>query len=92
MGKRIGMWIISMLGTYGGNIVARVMVALGLGYVTYNFSVQPLRQLMIDQLSSMPAQAIQIVGFLGIDKAITIVLSAVVAKYAVSGVKRLVKA
>lgn len=91
MGKRFAMWIGSMLTTYGGEIVARVLMALGFGFVTYKFSVGPLRQLLIDQLSTLPSQAIQIMGFLGVDKAMTMVLSAVVAKYSVSGVKKLVK-
>lgn len=80
-------WLMSALETTIGSIVISGLLSLGIGFTTYKFTVAPLKAFIIAQAGGMGAQAVAILGFLGFDVAITIILSAIAARYAVSGAK-----
>jgi len=80
-------WLISALETKAGTLVLQVLVSLGLSFTTYKFSVAPLRDFIAQQVGGMSAQFVNILGFLGVDQAITMILSAIAARYAVQGAK-----
>lgn len=80
--------LIGILVTVVGPIVTRVLIALGISFVTYTGS-----QLAIDQLFTLiqnaiagaPAEAVGLLGFLWVDKAISVLFSAFGASLAVQG-------
>lgn len=80
-------WLLGALETTIGSIVISALLSLGLGYTTYKFTVAPLRDFIAAQASGVSGMAVQILGFLGLDVAITMILSAIAASYAVRGAK-----
>lgn len=72
--SRIGGWIIAAL------------VWLGLSVTTYKFGVTQFESLISSQLGSA-GFLVNWMGFFGVDKAVTIVLSAIAAKYATGAAK-----
>lgn len=74
MQSRIGGWIVAAL------------VWLGISITTYKFGVEGFRSLIATQLGSA-GFLVNWMGFLGVDQAITITLSAIAAKYATEGAK-----
>ena len=69
-----------------GVFIASALVWLGLSYTSYTFGVAPFRTLIFNEFSQA-GFLINWMGFFGVDKAVTIILSAVTAKYAVAGAK-----
>lgn len=84
-------WIGSMLERYAGAILIQALVSIGLTFVTYKFSVAPIRQWLVSHLAGMPQMAIEVLGFLGVDKCVTLIISAYAARMAVAGASRLVR-
>lgn len=86
----IGVFIAAIL----SGVIARVLLTLGLGIATY-YGVQTL----IDKLNNYVAGAfgnvgsdvVQIVGLLGLDEAMTVMLSAYVAVLTINGIQNGVK-
>ncbi|HEY8606097.1 MAG TPA: DUF2523 domain-containing protein [Noviherbaspirillum sp.] len=78
-------WIAALLGGLAagaGSIVGRVLLALGIGYLTFS-GVGNLGEWVLDQmkgaLSGLPADALGFLAFLWVDKGITMIFSAWVA-------------
>ena len=71
---------------FAGPLIAQVLVFFGLSLTTYHFAVAPFRSLLANQLGSA-GFLVNWIGFFGVDKAITIVLSAIAAKFAIGGAK-----
>ncbi|WP_440996598.1 DUF2523 domain-containing protein [Arhodomonas sp. SL1] len=72
-----------------GSLVARVLTALGLGLVTYvgaSAAVEQLKGQISGAFGNLGANTVAIVGRLGVDEAMTIILSAWVATLAVQGI------
>jgi hypothetical protein len=84
-------WLVDALATAAGSIAISAMLSIGLTYVTYKFTVDPLRNFLVSQLNAAPAEFVQVLGYLGVDQALTMVLSAAASTYLVGGIKRLVK-
>ncbi|MHA6203501.1 DUF2523 family protein [Dyella soli] len=80
-------WLLGVLESRIGSIVISALLALGLSWTTYTFSVAPLRAYILSQTAGIPAMGIGVLGFLGVDRAITMILSAVASKAAVNGAK-----
>lgn len=80
-------WLLGALESAAGSIVISALVSMGLGFTTYTFTVEPLKAFILQQSSGLGATAVNILGFLGLDQAITIILSAIAARYAVSGAR-----
>jgi len=75
-------------------LVARVLFALGLGVVTYigvSNATSELSAKIITEFGGLPADTLTMVALLGIDKAITIILSAYVIAWTLRGMKEGVK-
>lgn len=80
-------WILGLLESRIGSIVISALLALGLSFTTYKFSVAPLLSWVQGAVGGIPGTGIAVLGFLGVDKAITMILSAVSSKYAVQGAR-----
>lgn len=80
-------WLVGVLESRAGSIVISALLSLGLSFTTYTFSVAPLRTLIANDVGSLSAMAANVLGFLWVDRAITMLLSAVAAKYATQGAK-----
>ena len=76
-------WLLEALETSLGSIVISALLTLGVSTVTYTFTVAPFRTMIADYLGGLSGTAINILGFLGVDQAITMILSALAAKFAV---------
>lgn len=67
------------LATVAGSIVGRVLLALGMGFVTYtgfDAAVTYLLNQIKGDLSAMPGDVLSLLGFLWVDRAIALVFSA----------------
>lgn len=84
-------WLLGALESSIGSIIISALVTLGFSFTTYKFAVQPFRAMVQGYLSSGGSQLTAIIGFLGIDQCVTMVLSAIAARYAVSSVSSLVR-
>lgn len=63
-----------------GSMAGRVLIALGFGFVTYkgiDLGIGALKDFAISGVRGMPAEALGLVGYLWLDKALTVVFSAV---------------
>lgn len=63
------------------SLVGRVVLSLGIGFVTYkgiDTALTSLRQSVIDGFRGMPSDVLNLMGYLWLDKGITIIFSAVV--------------
>jgi len=81
------MWVIFISGLVGalaaamGSFVGRAILALGVGTITYtgiSVAINSIKTNVMSSVSSLPADALGLVGYLWMDKALTIVFSAVV--------------
>lgn len=71
--------LLGALATAMGSLAGRVLLALGFGFVTYkgvDFGIASLKQFVISGVQGMPAEALGLVGYLWLDKALTMVFSA----------------
>jgi mannose/fructose/N-acetylgalactosamine-specific phosphotransferase system component IID len=75
-----------MLLTYVGELAVRALVGAAVGLTTYKFVVSPVRAAIAARFSAAGDLA-GYVGYLGIDAAVTIVLSAIVGRMAVNASK-----
>lgn len=70
------------------SLVGRVMVALGIGAVTYTGLTSALdyaKAQALGALTSAPAQLVQLMGYLGVGEFISIVTSALAARLILNG-------
>lgn len=71
-----------------GSIVGRVLISLGIGYVTYqglSTAMDYMRDLVWINLGSLSADILQLVSVLQVDTAINIMFSAVAARLVIRG-------
>ena len=84
-------FIASLLGglvQVASSLVGRVLLALGIGYVTYqglDFALAQIGQLIFANFSSVPSQVLGVMSHLQIGAAINIQLSAVAARLVLNG-------
>ncbi len=76
----IGGWVAASLATSIGTIIARGLLALGIGYTTYNFGLPAFMSFFQSAIGSVPAEIRAGIGLAKLDVAITIIVSAVAAK------------
>jgi hypothetical protein len=65
--------------TVMGSLVGRVLLALGMGYVTFkgfDLSIAWLLARIKDNFAGMPVEVLQLLGYLWVDKAISMIFSA----------------
>lgn len=71
-----------------GSIVGRVLISLGIGYVTYqglSTAMDYMKNLVWTNLGSLAADILQLVSVLEVDTAINIMFSAVAARLVIRG-------
>lgn len=71
-----------------GTLVGRVLVSLGIGYVTYtgiDTSIAWARDFAVSHIQSLPALALQVVGTLQIGVCISILTSALATRMVLQG-------
>lgn len=71
--------LIGALAAAMGTLAGRVLIALGIGFVTYkgiDVGVAALKQSVISGVQSQSADIVGLLGFLWVDKALTVVFSA----------------
>lgn len=68
--------------TYLPGIAGRVLLALGIGFATYEFAMPAILSLMQSQVSGLSPLLHAYFGALGIDMGITMILSAMAARAA----------
>jgi len=78
----MGLFLSGLIGALAasmGTLAGRVMIALGFGVATYSgitAGVESLKQTAISQLSGLPADTVSMLGFLWVDKGLTVIFSA----------------
>jgi len=73
-----------------GHLAGRVLVALGIGVITYtglSSSLDWIKAQALGALSGMPAEAVQLAGFLKVGTCISIVTSAIAARMLINGMQ-----
>lgn len=71
-----------------GSLAGRVMVALGIGVVTYtgiNASLEALKSQAIASLFALPPQILSMLGIMKVGVAISIIMSATAARLVLNG-------
>jgi len=66
------------------SLVVRALVGIGVAFTAYHFVVAPILDSVKSQMGGWPADLAQWVGILNFDKAVTIICSAYVIRFAVS--------
>lgn len=64
-----------------GSLAGRVLIALGIGFVTYkglDFGIDQLRLQVVNAVKGMPVQTLNFLAYLWLDKALSVVFSGVV--------------
>ncbi|WP_041741766.1 DUF2523 family protein [Collimonas fungivorans] len=72
--------LMGALATAMASLVWRAVIALGIGFVTYkglDVAIGYMQQAVFDRVNSIPGDALSLIGYLWLDKAITIIFSAV---------------
>lgn len=77
-----------------GSMVGRALIALGVGFVTYkgiDVALDAVKAKLMNGLLAIPADVAGLLGFLWVDKAISVILSAVAAALALKAIGGSVK-
>lgn len=77
-----------------GSFIGRAIIALGIGFVTYkgiDLSIDAIKSSVMSGVRGLPADALNLVGYLYLDKAITVVMSAFVIAFAMRSLSGSVK-
>jgi hypothetical protein len=72
--------IISGIKTAASFVVARVLAAFGLSWVLYDATMPPIKAYLTQQFMRLDPRAIDFFGFVGLDVAAVMVVSALVTK------------
>lgn len=68
------------LATSMGSLAGRVLIALGFGFVTYSgidLGIAAMKKMVVDGVMGLPADIVGLVGYLWIDKALSVIFSAI---------------
>lgn len=82
------------LGTAMGSLIGRAVIALSIGFVTYkgiDLGIAALKTQAVNGVNSLPSDALSLVGYLWLDKALTVVFSGVVTALSMKAVGGSVK-
>lgn len=81
IGALVG-WFINKLRKYAGGIAGRILSTLGIGLTTHNFVLPNLVAFVQGYVGAVPVEVLALLGYINVDKAITMIISAYVAKKA----------
>jgi type II secretory pathway component PulF len=71
-------WLLAGIGSALASWVARLIFSFGVSMVFTSVALPPLRSYLAGMTSGLPATTIQLFGYMGIDKGLTMILSALV--------------
>lgn len=77
---RMATTLIVFLKTAASFIVARVLAALGLTFVSFEYVLPEVRSYVVDKASFMPQAMSDVMGAVGLDVFMTLILSAYVSR------------
>lgn len=86
--------LIGALAVAMGTFAGRVLIALGLGFVSYkgiDLAIGKMKDAAIAGLQGIPADALVLVGYLWLDKALSVIFSAVVIALSMKALNGTVK-
>lgn len=86
--------LIGALAVAMASLVGRIIIALGISFVTFTgitIAITSLKTQAIASVNSLPSEVLSFLGFLWIDKAMTIIFSAIVASLAMKSIGGSVK-
>ncbi|WP_297843735.1 DUF2523 family protein [Pseudomonas sp.] len=86
--------LVGALATAVGSLAGRVLIALGIGFVTYkgvDVSILAMKNAAVSSVQGLSADALALVGFLWLDKALSMMFSAVAASMAIRAIGGSVK-
>lgn len=72
--------LMGALATVMASLIGRAVLALGIGFVTYkglNLALEGMQQAAISSVSGIGGDAVSLLGYLWVDKAISVMFSAV---------------
>lgn len=73
--------LLGALATAMGSLAGRAMIALGIGFVTYkgiDLAIDSLKAQVVTSIRGVPGDALSLIGYLWLDKALTVVFSGIV--------------
>jgi Protein of unknown function (DUF2523) len=91
------LFVPALMGALAGamaSLAGRALLALGVGFVTYkgiDLAIGAIKTSVMAGVNSLPADALGLVGFLWIDKGLTVIFSAVAASLALKGINGSIK-
>lgn len=80
--------LIGALVSAAGSLIGRILIALGIGVVSYtgvSALLSSLRSEVQGYITGMPADILPILGALKLDVAVSIIFSAIAARFALQG-------
>lgn len=77
----MGLWFAAVQAKAAG-IFSRVLISLGLGWVAVGMALPKIKAELAPYFSAVAPQYQEVLAALNVDKAVTIILSALVVKYA----------
>lgn len=86
--------LIGALGSAMGSLVGRAVIALGIGFTTYTgitVAVATIKSQAISSINTLPSDALGLIGFLWLDKGLTLIFSAVATALAMKGIAGSIK-
>ncbi|MDR3445149.1 DUF2523 family protein [Dyella sp.] len=83
---RLIAWLGVLLETKLGTFVVNALLTLGVSFTSYKFGVAPLTNFITQQIGQLPGQVANVIGWLGGGIAMSMILSAIAAKYATNGI------
>lgn len=84
-------WLMAALESTAGSIIVSALLSLGLSITTYSFGIGPLRSMIASQLSGSGGYFLNILGWLRVDVAISMILSAYAARWTTRSAMSLIK-
>lgn len=86
--------LMGALATVMASLIGRAILALGIGFVTYTgitVAINGMKEAVISGVSGIPGDAASLIGFLWLDKGISVIFSAVAASLALRAIGGSVK-
>lgn len=74
--------LVGALASALGSLIGRAIIALGISFITYkgvSVGLDVVKNMVISSVSTLPSQMVGLIGYLWIDKGLTLIFSAFVA-------------
>lgn len=79
--------ILALVAVYGGSLVVRILSSLGIAWAFQSFAAAPILDYMVGYFAGLPASLLMTLKVIGVDQAISIIVSAITIKQTFSWVK-----